>query len=293
VLAAVVLLVGALAGGGLVRDHLQQADAQATQTASARSGNPASPTAGQATTATGGAAAVILTATAAAFIPTATATAGLTTDVTSPPPAPAAADQVAFADAAPLCHGSNPIYPPWTVASNTTKAPCPPGGGTEIKAQASGSLACIEQHSGEIPTDAYISVLASDTGSGAADDAVLGFRQGQVSTATSKSAGTPGVLTYAGVGFYYKVARADTSYVLYQFDSATHQTTLSSDPLSATPAKDFALGVLVQGNQITLYVNGELVAGPFSDATHPTGWVALCTDGDVIFRDFQVYSLRA
>jgi serine/threonine protein kinase len=277
VIAGVVLLVAAIAGGGLVRDQFLQSSGSPTQT----SGTGSTSLSGGPGTIISGGAGVILTATVAAYIPTATASAGPGTDVTAPPPAPTAANQVVFADASPLCHGPNPIYPPWTIDTNTSPLQCPQGGGAEIKVQSSGSLACIEQHSGNIPADAYISVLVTDTGSG---DAVLGFRQGQVSTGTD---------TFAGIGYYFKVSRADTSYLLYQFDSATRQTTLNSGSLEATPAKDFALGIMVRGNQITLYVNGEVIAGPLTDATHPTGWVALCTDGDVIFRDVQVYSVRA
>ncbi len=63
--------------------------------------------------------------------------------------------------------------------------------------------------------------------------------------------------------------------------------------MSATPAKDFALGVLVRGNVITLFVNGQPIAGPLTDTMHPSGWTALCTDGTTQFRDFQVYDLHA
>jgi Protein kinase domain len=287
VIAAVVLLVGAVGGTGLLRTHFQQLDAQATQTAAAQTTASASalattPSGGTGTaqvSATQTAAAVIATATAGAFIPTATATAAASTDVTAPPPAPSAANQVVFADVSPTCHGGNPIYPPWTIANNTAPS-CPASGGVQIQIQNAGSLACIEQHSASILPSAYISVLVTP---GSNSGAILGFRQGQVSA---------GAGTFAGVGYYFKVARSDTSYQVYQFDSATHQTILASGALSATPAADFALGVLAQGKQITLYVNGQPIAGPITDDTHTSGWASLCTEGSAVFRDFQVYTLN-
>lgn len=283
VLAAVVLLVGAVGGTGLLRAQQDQVRAQATQTAQAEATGNASGTvaAVYAATATVQAAAAqtataaAATATAAAFIPTATATADLTTDVTAPPPAPAGTGAVVFADASPTCHGSNPY---WIVDGQTTKS-CPQSGGVELQAQSASALACIEQHSPSIPQDAYISVLVTPHSRGE----VLGFRQDQVSTGPS---------TFAGIGYYFKVDRSSTTYQLYQFDSATHQTTLAADSLAATPAADFALGVLVRGSHITLYVNGVQIAA-VTDTTHPAGWASLCTDGDSVFRDVQVYALQA
>lgn len=282
VLAAIVLFVGAVGGTGLLRSQADQARAQATQTAqAAETGTASNATAaiaeGTATAqaaATKSAAALAATATAAAFIPTATATADLTTDMSSPPPAPAGTAAVVFADVAPTCHGANPD---WKVDLETTKT-CPADGGVEVQAQSASTLACIEQKSATIPQDAYFSVLVSPKSKGA----VLAFRQGQISTGPS---------TYAGVGYYFKVDRSTTTYQLYQFDSATHMTTLVADSLAATPADDFALGVLVRGSHITLYVNGVQIA-TMTDTTHPQGWASLCAEGDTVFRDFQVYALQ-
>ncbi len=291
VLAAVVLLVGAVGGAGVLRAYSRQVNTQATQTATARSartavanatGSAAAATTPVQVSATQTAAAIIATATANAYIPTATATYGLGTDVTAPPPAPAEANALVFADASPTCHGNNPA---WVVDNNTTVS-CPPNGGVQLQVKAAESLACIEQHN--VPGDAYLSVLVTPQGSDETKGPVLGFRQGQVTIGTS----TPGTTEYAGVGYYYGVVKASATYTLYAFDSAKPQTTIANGTLPTGPAADFALGVLAQGSQITLYVNGQPIAAPITNSAHANGWVSLCTNGDTIFRDLQVYSLK-
>jgi Protein kinase domain len=299
VAAAVVLLVGAVAGAGVLHDHDQRVSAQATQTAQASAGatqtaragataaalgNQANGTATAQAAGTQTAVAIVQTATAAAYIPTATATAGLGTDVTSPPPAPAAANAIVFADAAPTCHGDAPAW----VVDNGAKPSCPASGGVEIQDQANGTLGCIEQRSGSIPSDAYVSVLVKQTGGNTTQGPILLFREGVVPVGTP----TPNVTTTASVGYFFGLVPASAAYSLYQFDSAAHQTALASGTLSAAPAADFALGVLVKGGEITLYVNGQPIAAPITDHTHPSGWVSLCTNGDTTFKDFQVYSLK-
>jgi hypothetical protein len=286
-LAAVLLLVAAVGGGGLLRAHGDQLAAQATQTANARATSAALPPTTPPTTpptvdtaATQTAVAVIQTATASAYIPTATAPSALSTDVTSPPPAPDAAGAIYLADVAPTCHGSNPAW----VVDNATKVTCLTNG-TEIQAQSAGTLPCIEQHN--VPVDSYISVLVTDAGD-TTKGPVIGFRQGQVTTGTT----TPGTTTNAGIGYYYSLVRASAIYQLYQFDTTLHQSTLALGTLSQGPAQHYALGVLVKGNQITLYVNGVKINGPITDGGHPTGWISLCTTGDTIYRDVQVYSLK-
>jgi hypothetical protein len=286
-LAAVLLLVAAIGGGGLLRAHGDQLAAQATQTASARATSSALPPTTPPTVpptvdtaATQTAIAVIQTATASAFIPTATAPATLSTDMTSPPPAPDGTSAIALADISPTCHGGNPAW----VVDNATKVICQ-SNGTEIQAQSPGTLACIEQH--DVPVDAYISALVTDAGD-TTKGPVIGFRQGQVATGTT----TPGTTTSAGIGYYYSLVRASAIYQLYQFDSTLHQSNLALGTLPSGPAPHYALGVLVKGNQIALYVNGVKINGPISDGGHPTGWIALCTTGDTIFRDVQVYSLK-
>jgi hypothetical protein len=288
-LAAVVLLVAAIGGGGLLRAHGDQLATQATQTASARATSSALPPTTAPTVpptvdtaATQTAVAVIQTATASAFIPTATAPATLSTDVTSPPPAPdgASAIAIALADVSPTCHGGNPAW----VVDNFTKVTCQTNG-TEIQLQPGGSLACIEQH--DVPVDAYISTLVTDAGD-TTKGPVIGFRQGQVATGTA----TAGTTTNAGIGYFYGLVRASAVYQLYQFDSTQHQSTLALGTLPSGPAQHYALGVLVKGNQITLYVNGVKINGPITDGEHTTGWIALCSTGDTIYRDVQVYSLK-
>ncbi len=132
-------------------------------------------------------------------------------------------------------------------------------------------------------------MLVTDAGSDNTKGPVVGFRQGQVPVGTP----TPGVTTSAGVGYFYGLVRASATYQLYQFDSPTHQSTLALGTLPTGPAAHYALGVLVKGSQMTLYVNGHPVVSPITDTTHSSGWVSLCTTGDTIFRDFQVYSLKA
>jgi tRNA A-37 threonylcarbamoyl transferase component Bud32 len=291
VLAAVVLLVGAVGGAGVLRIHNQQVSVQATQTAAAQAAQTAAARATGSTApgttpvqagATQTAAAIIATVTASAYIPTATATAGLGTDITSPPPAPAQANALVFADSSPRCHGSNPA---WVVANNTTVL-CPGNGGVELQVKAAGSLACIEQHN--VPNDAYISVLVTPQGNSETTGPVLGFRQGQVTIGTS----TPGTIEYAGVGYYYSLVKASAVYNLYEYNTARQQATITNGTLPTGPAADFAMGVLVHGDQFTLYVNGQPIAGPVTNGAHATGWIALCTSGDTIFRDVQVYNLK-
>jgi Protein kinase domain len=294
VVAAIVLLVGAIGSADLLSQRGQTTNPPATQTTQPTGGAVTRvPGTGVAVSpGTGGpqatqtAVAYSATATAAAYIPTATATASFNTDMTSPPPAPAQANSIVFADAAPRCHGDNPYTPPWVV-DNNTKVNCPAAGGTELTAQSSGALACIEQHN--VPSDAYISVLVTTPQGGAeSNDAVLAFRQANVPVGTP----TPGTTSYASTGYFFALVRASSEYSLYQYDSATHQTALASGTLPTGPAADFALGVLVQGSQITLYVNGQPIGGPITDTRHATGWMALCTNGDTIFKDVQVYSLK-
>lgn len=284
VAAAVVLLMGALGGAGLLRAHQQQVSAQQTQTAIAQSTNSinttatarANSTASTKAGATQTAVAAIQTATAAASFPTATATADISTDVTSPPPAPSQADKIIFADAAPTCHGDTPAW----VVDNSTQvvSPCP-ASGVEVVAQSQGTLGCIEQKSSSIPKDAFISVLVTPK----SGMPVLGFRQNAVSS------GTPTVLS--GTGYFYQVDPHNANYLLYSFDTASH--TIASGSLPGTPAADFALGVLVQGTQITLYINGQPLGTPIADTTYSSGWIALCGTGDMIFRDVQVYNLKS
>ena len=287
VAAAIVLLVGAIGSADLLSQRGQTTNPPATQTTQptgeAVTGVPGTAVASGTQTAV----AFSNTATAAAYIPTATATASLTTDMTSPPPAPAQANSIVFADAAPTskCHGDNPYAPAWVV-DNNTKVNCPAAGGTELTAQSSGALACIEQHN--VPSDAYISVLVTPQGSAESNDAVLAFRQADVPVGTQ----TPGTTSYASTGYFFALSRASAAYSLYQYDTATHQTNLASGTLPTGPAADFALGVLVQGSQIMLYVNGQPIGGPITDTTHTTGWMSLCTNGDTVFKDVQVYSLK-
>ena len=280
VLAAIVLLVGALGGAGLLRQQQQQqVSAQQTKTAVANATNGTIPTVtgmGKTTVtpqspATQTVIAAITTATAAASFPTATATADITTDVTSPPPAPAGANQIVFADAAPTCHGDIPV---WTKANNTQVAPCPASGGVQIVAQSPDALACIQQK-GNLPADAYISVLVTPK-SGLP---VIAFRQGQVQNSAIQT------------GYYYQVDPQNAAYMLYKVDTASH--TLTNGSLPGTPAQDFALGVMVRSGQITLYVNGQPLGSPTTDTTYASGWIALCTTANTVFRDVQVYSLKS
>lgn len=287
VAAVVVLLVGVLGGAGLLRQRQQQIVAQQTQTAIAQGTTSiygtqtaqAKETANTQAGATQTAVAAVETATAAANIPTATATADISTDVTSPPPAPSQAFKIVFADAAPTCHGDTPT---WVVDNSThVVSPCP-ANGVEIVAQSQSTLGCIEQKSSSIPKDAYISVLVTPK-SGVP---VLGFRVGAVS-------GGSGSTQLAGTGYFYQVDPQNADYLLYSFDTASH--TIVSGSLPGTPAADFALGVLVQGKRITLYVNGQPLStpNPILDSTYASGWISLCTTGDTIFRDVQVYNLKS
>jgi hypothetical protein len=285
VMAAIILLVGAVIGADIL--HMQSGPgATATRTAQAGATTPSGPNPATATAqaqSTQTAVAAIATETAAAYIPTASATAGLADDVTAPPPAPAQANAIVFADAAPTCHGGNP---PWQV-DNATMVTCPSGGGVEIRAQTAGTLACIEQHT--VPSDAYVSVLVTPQGSGGGNAAIVGFRQGVVTVGTP----TPNVQQLSGTGYYYALERQSATYELYQYDAPRHRTILASGALPSGPAADFALGVLVSGSQITLYVNGQSIVSPIANSLHPQGWISICTNGDVVFKDVQVYNLKS
>lgn len=283
VLAAIVLLVGVLGGAGLLRDRQQQVSAEQTQTAIAKGtvsvvASTTASTAGSPTVRIGGTAtiiAVISTATAAANIPTATATAGISTDVTSPPPAPSIANSVIFADASPTCHGD---VPAWVVDSNTQVASCPANGGVEIVAQSQTQLGCIEQKA-NIPRDVYVSVLVTPK----SGFPVVGFRVGAVSSGSNST-------QLAGTGYFYQVDPHTATYLLYRLDPASHSITAGSLP--GAPAPDFALGVVAHGSQISLYINGQPLGQTLTDSTYSSGWISLCTTGDMIFRDVQVYSLK-
>jgi serine/threonine protein kinase len=286
VAAAVVLLIGAGVGADLLHQRSAGPNLTATQTAQTSTTIAAGQSAATQTALARGTQTVVAfvaTQTAAAFIPTATATASLADDVTSPPPAPAGANAIVFADAAPTCHGSTPS---WQV-DNATLPTCPAGGGVLVHAQSTSTLACIEQHT--VPGDAYISVLVTPGGPSDHSGAVLGFRQGAVLVGTP----TPNVQQLSGVGYFYSVMRGTSFYDLYQFDSALHRSDLTQGVLASGPAADFAMGVLVKGSQITFYVNGQPIGSPITDTQHTQGWISLCTTSDTLFRDVQVYSLAS
>jgi hypothetical protein len=285
-IAALVLLVGAGIGADILHQRQPGPNPTATQTSQANTTVTSGPNAATQTAQALGTQTVVAsvaTQTAAAFIPTATATAGLSDDVTSPPPAPAQANAIIFADASPTCHGSVPF---WQV-DNATQVSCPPSGGVEVLAQTTTALACIEQHT--VPSDAYISVLVSPGGASDNQGAVLGFRQGAVAVGTP----TPNVQQLSGVGYFYSVMRGNAFYDLYQFDAPSHRTDLTQGTLASGPAADYAMGVLVQGSQITLYVNGQPIGPPVTDTQHTQGGISLCSAGDTTFRDVQIYSLKS
>lgn len=269
IVAAIVLLGGALGGAGLLRQHTEQAHVQATQTTQASAHAAATAAANATATATVAPAA---TATAAALIPTATATADIGTSVTSPPPAPGGVGPIVFADVAPTCHNGSALYPTWTVDNNTT-ATCPTTGGVELKATSTTTLGCIEQRAA-LPKDLYVSVLVTPLNGGA----VIGFRQSALSS---------GGNTYSGIGYVYKVDRTQAAYGLFRVDSATDVNTLTSGSLGTTPGAEFAMETIAGGRVIDVYVNGQPIANA-TDGRYRSGWVSLCTDGDVVFQDVQV-----
>ncbi len=283
VIAAVVLLAGALGGAGLLRQRQQQVSAQQTQTAGAQAtngvANVATANANATVTATAGIAVtatdVAATATAAVAFPTATATYGPSSDVTSPPPAPSEAFQLVFADAAPTCHGAVPAW----ITDNGTQKSCPANGGVEVVATTANTLGCIEQQA-NIPADAYISALVTPKNSGL--PSIL-FREGI--TAQDK-----------GTGYVFQADQTNVNFLVLRLDpNATPDSpTIGNGSLQGQPAADFALGVLVQGHGITVYVNGHrLNDTPIADSTYTSGWLSLCTTGDAVFRDVQVYNLKS
>jgi Tfp pilus assembly protein PilV len=274
--AAVLLLVGLLAGTGLLNARQQQVRAEAT--AAAQTGT-ASTFAGKTAGAQTAAAA---TAAAAFAIPTATAAADIDTDMTSPPQAPPGVGAIQFSDPAPLCEQAGP---PWVVDDQTDHA-CPSGGGgVVVAAKSNSTLACVEQHSTAF-TDGYISVLASSADQGGASppagDVVLGFRLN-----TGQSNGSTLQIT----GYYFKIEPQSALYTLYKIDSGGASTPISTGSLPKSVAAHFAPGALFKGNTLTLYVNGLQIAQPLSDGAYTKGWIGLCTASSATFKDVQVYGL--
>ncbi len=187
-----------------------------------------------------------------------------------------------FADTAPTCVAGAPA---WEIGGNTQKPTCPAVGGVEIQVQKTltTTLACLNQAATTLPNDAYISTLVTpNTGY-----VTLVFHEtGSVSATPS-----PGP-TRAVVGYFFIVDPAKVVFQLNRNDPSAVVPIVANSPLAAKPAADFALGVLVRGSQITLYLNGVQI-GQASDATYPSGGIGLCTSGDAIFRDVQVYSLKS
>jgi hypothetical protein len=146
----------------------------------------------------------------------------------------------------------------------------------ELKATATTTLACVEQRA-SLPKDGYVSVLVRPLTGGA----VVGFRQSAQST---------GANTYTGIGYAYRVDRTPATYGLFRVDSASQVSTLTSGSLSTTPGAEFAMEAIFGGRTFNLYVNGQPIATAM-DGTYHTGWMSLCTDGDVVFQDFQVASV--
>jgi hypothetical protein len=287
--AAVLLLFGLLAGTGLLNARQQQLHAEATATA--KTGTTSTPAGSTAVAQT----AVAATAAASFAIPTATATADIDTDMMSPPQAPPGTGAILFSDPAPLCETAGP---PWVVDDQTGHT-CASDGGIVVTAQSSNTLACVEQHA-ITPADAYVSALvtphspieasqADQARAGApsapsSTDVVLGFR-----LSTGQSNGNTLQIT----GYYFKIQLPSELYTLYKTDSSGTFTQISTGSLPKSVAAHFAPGVLFKGNTLKLYVNGVQIAQPLSDASYTKGWIGLCTDGSVIFKDVQVYGLAA
>ncbi|HEV7129382.1 MAG TPA: hypothetical protein VGN32_18250, partial [Ktedonobacterales bacterium] len=116
----------------------------------------------------------------------------------------------------------------------------------------------------------------------------LVFRESAVSAATPGPGGTVNPI----IGYYYLVDPFNAGYQLTRTDRVKSVTVIPNTPLAQKPATDFAMGVLAQGQQITLYVNGVPLS-TITDAGMQSGGIGLCTSGDAIFRDVQVYSLKS
>ena len=278
-LAAVVLLVGIVGAGGYIISQQGKQFAQQTQTAQTATANAQATSAVQTS--------VALTATAGVtpnITPFATATAtpnGIGDDVTTPPPPPSGIPTtLILSEPSPTCNGAGSTW----VKSSDTDVSCPDGGGVQIKATAPSALACIQQQTTK-PDDGYLTAIAQppngQTSQQTPNTVVLGFRQ-----APGNAQGNQFNVT----GYYYAVNPDNNTYALYTVDSDGKTQSLANGSLGANLAHHFAVGVLYQGSQITLYINGIKVAAQ-TDTTFKTGWISLCTQGTMTFSKAQVYSV--
>jgi serine/threonine protein kinase len=286
-LAAVILFVGLLVAPGVLNARQQQINAQQTaaaQTASARvTKTGTTPTVGVTQTiapTVTPTATLSPTATPQPVIPTATATAGLYTDMGSPPPSPSGTGAQQFADPSPRC--DSPPIAGWQPVGHTTAA-CVAAGGIKVTANAAPQLGAIEQQTVTTANN-YVDVLVAPGST--TQNVALGFRL---------SGGSSGATSAApSAGYYFEVNPTAGTYTLLKVDGSGAGTTIDSGPVDpSNPGKPlaahFALGATFKGGSIALYVNGNQIATK-SDSSYTTGVMGLCTDGNATFKDAQIFA---
>lgn len=272
-LAAVLLLVSIVGASGLImRQQREQQSTQATQTAQAgtAAANASATSAAQAAQATQAA-----QQTAAASTVTVTTTPPpISQDMTTLPAPPTGVNTTpVFSDASPGCEGATT---PWDTSANVSKT-CP-GGGADLKVTAQNALGCI-QRKDPTQNDGYVAAIAQP-GSGSV---VLGFRQGQ--------GNTTGGLTNI-TGYYFRVDPAAKAYVLYKVDANGTSTNVTRGNLTSGLAPHFAVSVLYQGDQMTLYINGVKLKTA-TDPDFSNGWMALCTTGEATYTNAEMHPLAS
>ncbi len=282
-LAAAVLLVGVVGAGGYIFTQQQNQIAQQTKTAKSTSTANA-----QATSAAQTAAAQTATAGVTPNITPIPSPTGLPSGigdaVTTPPPPPAGIPtKLVLSDPSPTCNGGASTW----IKSSNTDVSCPDSGGVVIKATSPNTLACIQQQDTTVG-DGYLTAIAQPPSGPTVtqplnNDVVLGFRQAQGSAQGNQ---------FNVTGYYYAVNPDNSTYTLYTVDSdgKPHEVPNGKGSLGGKLAQHFAISVLYQGSQMTLYINGVKLAAP-TDATYSTGWIALCTTGQTTFSKAQVYSV--
>lgn len=283
-LAAVLLLGGVVGASGLLALHQRQIAAQSTATAQALATTQARAAAtfagatAQAQTqaqAHETAAAQTVAAATAFAIPTATATANIGGDMTSPPQPPADVGSQVLNDPAPTC--DQPAGPTWKVDTQT-QVTCNSAGYPTVRAQSTTQLACIEQQSTTL-ANGYFSAIASPESGGV----ILAFRE---------NAGQTSGNTTTVSGYLYKVDRTNDAYGLFAISASGTAMTIKVGQLTTPLASDFSAGVQFSGSQMALYINGQKI-DTASDSTFTQGWLGLCSDGTVTFRDAQAYNVHS
>ena len=279
-LAAVVLLVGIVGAGGYIVQQQQNQHAEQTKTAQKTQSAYAQGTSAAQTAV----AAVTQTALASQITPISTSTStptGIGSDVTIPPAPPDGVDAAhpVVSEPAPYC--GQGTTNPWT-KSDAVTATCLTDQANvrvDLKATTAKVLGCI-QRKDAVLANGYLTTIAQPV----SGTVVVGFRQGEGNTIGS---------TVNITGYYFEVNSTTNTYDLYKVDADGNVgSPITSGNLTDTLNKHFAVSVLYKDSQMTLYINGIKLTTQ-SDTSYNNGWIALCTTGETIYSNTQLYPLAS